>query len=337
MINSGLVGVCVCCDFLFCFFFNDTATTEIYTYGHTLSLHDALPICLIEAIISGEVRLAVAGTEPGQRFAPDRAETRAEPIGARGYRLSGRKMSVVAAPWAHYILVVARIEGHGPAVFVVPVDAEGLLFHDYRTIDGRRASDIDLDDVVVSADACLLHGHAAAAALEAAYDGATAAICAEAVGIMRRLLGDTLTHLEERKQFGTQLASFQVLQHRMADMLVSLELSSAHVYRAASALDLDSADRRSIVSAAKAFVGRAVHRAAQAAVQMHGGMGMTDELMIGHLFKRAVAIEVQFGTTEHHVRRFQALRAPVPEAGTEGAGELMHKAARSAASRMEKE
>src|SRR3546814_4824869 len=110
-------------------------------------------------------------------------------------------------------------------------------------------------------------------------------------------------------------------------MRVALGLSAAHVYRAASALDLDSADRRSIVSAAKAFVGRAVHRAAQAAVQMHGGMGMTDELMIGHLFKRAVAIEVQFGTTEHHVRRFQALRAPVPEAGTEGAGELMHKAA----------
>src|SRR3546814_16133399 len=104
---------------------------------------------LIEAIISGEVRLAVAGTEPGQRFAPDRAETRAEPIGARGYRLSGRKTSVVAAPWAHYILVVARIEGHGPALFVVPVDAEGLLFHDYRTLDGRRPPDIALDVVVV--------------------------------------------------------------------------------------------------------------------------------------------------------------------------------------------
>src|SRR3546814_15168656 len=100
---------------------------------------------------------------------------------------------------------------------------------------------------------------------------------------MRRLLGDTLTHLEERKQFGTPLASFQVLQHRMADMLVSLELSSAHVYRAASALDLDSADRRSIVSAAKAFDGRSVHRAAQDAGQLHGGIGMTDEVMDGPL------------------------------------------------------
>lgn len=281
---------------------------------------------LIGAIISGEVRLAVAGTEPGQRFAPDRAEARAEPVGTGGYRLSGRKTLVVAAPWAHYLLVVARIEGQGPAVFVVPADTKGVVFHDYRTIDGRRASDIDLDDVVVSADACLLHGDDAAAALEAAYDGATAAICAEAVGIMRRLLGDTLAHLEERKQFGTPLASFQVLQHRLADMLISLELSSAHVYRAASALDLDTADRRRVVSATKAFVGRAVHRAAQAAVQMHGGMGMTDELMIGHLFKRAVAIEAQFGSAEHHVRRFQALRAPVPESGTEGTAELRHKA-----------
>jgi alkylation response protein AidB-like acyl-CoA dehydrogenase len=263
---------------------------------------------LIEGIIAGDVRLAVARIEPGHRFAPDRVETLAEPIGAQGYRLTGHKSVVVAAPWAHHILVVARIEERGPAVFVVPADAKGLSIHDLPTIDGRRAGDIHLD-VVVDGDACLLEGDDATAALDSAYDKATVAICAEAVGIMRRLLGDTLAHLEERKQFGTTLATFQALQHRMADMLVSLELSAAHVYRAASALDLDTSDRKSAVSAAKAFVGRAVHRAAQGAMQMHGGIGTTDELTIGHLFKRAVVIEAQFGSTDHHVRRFQALRA----------------------------
>lgn len=264
---------------------------------------------LIEEIIAGEVLLAVAHLEPGTRFQAARVDTVAEPLGPAGWRLTGRKTAVMAAPWAHQTLVVARTPDHGLGIFIVPATSPGLMRRDYSTLDGRRASDIDLDGVVVESDAALLLGPAAEGALEAAFAHATVAICAEATGIMRRLLADTSAHLEERKQFGVPLASFQVLQHRTADMLVALELSAAHVHRAADALDRDAPDKALAVSAAKAFVGRAVHRVAQAAVQMHGGMGVTDELAIGHLFKRGIAIEAQYGSTEHHVRRFQALRA----------------------------
>ncbi|HEV2362966.1 MAG TPA: acyl-CoA dehydrogenase [Caulobacteraceae bacterium] len=269
---------------------------------------------LIEGIINGEIRLAVARTEPGHRFASDPIDTLAKPISAKGYRITGQKTTVVAAPWAHSILVVAKLTespSDRVSVFVVPADAQGVRLHNYRTIDGRRASDIDLEAVVVTAQSCLMQGPDAVAALSAAYDVATAAVCAEAVGIMRCLLGQTHAHLQDRRQFGAPLASFQVLQHRMADMLVALELSAAHAYRAASALDSKADNRESAVSAAKAFIGRAAKRVAHEAVQMHGGMGMSDELMIGRLFKRTIAIEAQFGSTSHHIRRFQMLRDAV--------------------------
>lgn len=268
---------------------------------------------LIEGIIAGDVRLAVARTEPQGRFNPDHIVTTADRIEG-GYRLTGRKTMVVGAPWADHLLVVARISGNpkdsdGLGIFVVTRESAGLQMASYRTIDGRRASDIDLSGVLVTDEGCLLSGDAAAEGLDAAHDAATAAVCAEGVGVMRRLLGETHVYLQERKQFGVPLASFQALQHRMADMLIALELSSAHAYRAASAIGHASPEeRRSAVSAAKAFIGRAAHLMGQEAVQMHGGMGMTDELIIGHLFKRAVAIEAQFGSTDYHIRRFQALR-----------------------------
>ncbi|MDP3403487.1 MAG: acyl-CoA dehydrogenase [Brevundimonas sp.] len=277
---------------------------------------------LIDGIIAGEVRLALARTEPESRFNPDHIATKAERMDGGGFRLTGRKTMVVAAPWADYLLVVASLSGlpedvAGHAVFVIPAGAAGLAMAQYPTIDGRRAADIELSGVVVAADACILEGQGAIDAIDAAHDAAAAGVCAEAVGIMRRLLGETHVYLQERKQFGAPLASFQALQHRMADMLIALELSSAHAYRAASAVMGSSVpDRRSAVSAAKAFVGRAAHRMGQEAIQMHGGMGMTDELIIGHLFRRAIAIEAQFGSTDHHVRRFQALRRDVAADGS---------------------
>ncbi len=297
---------------------------ETVILGGELLKRSAQPVAqsLIDGVIAGNVRLALARAEPKTRFNPDRIATVAERIEGGGYRLTGSKTLVVGAPWADHILVVARLEGRpedrsGLGVFVVPCDAAGLRLASYPTIDGRRASDIDLSGVVVSDDACLLEGDVAIEGLDAAQDAATAAICAEGVGVMRRLLGETHVYLNERKQFGVPLASFQALQHRMADMLVALELSSAHAYRAASAVSSACAtDRGAAVSAAKAFIGRAAHRMGQEAIQMHGGMGMTDELVIGHLFKRAIAIEAQFGSTDHHVRRFQALRRVSGESST---------------------
>ncbi|WP_037488709.1 acyl-CoA dehydrogenase family protein, partial [Sphingobium indicum] len=250
---------------------------------------------MIDGVIAGDIRLAVADREPESRFDPSRIETIADLLETGGYRLTGRKTVVVGAPWATHILVVARLSGRAHpsdccGVFVVAVDAVGLLMASYPTVDGRRAADIELDGVVVAEEALLLEGREATDAVEEANDSAAAAICAEAVGIMRRLLRETHSYLNERRQFGVALATFQALQHRMADMLIALELSAALAYRAASAIDAGASVRRVAVSAAKAFVGRAAHRIGQEAVQMHGGMGMTDELIIGHLFKRAIAI-----------------------------------------------
>ncbi|OYX03578.1 MAG: hypothetical protein B7Z12_09860, partial [Caulobacter vibrioides] len=257
--------------------------------GGELLKRSAQPVAqsLIDGVIAGNVRLALARAEPKTRFNPDRIATVAERIEGGGYRLTGSKTLVVGAPWADHILVVARLEGRpedrsGLGVFVVPCDAAGLRLASYPTIDGRRASDIDLSGVVVSDDACLLEGDVAIEGLDAAQDAATAAICAEGVGVMRRLLGETHVYLNERKQFGVPLASFQALQHRMADMLVALELSSAHAYRAASAVSSACAtDRGAAVSAAKAFIGRAAHRMGQEAIQMQtiislvsAGLGM---------------------------------------------------------------
>jgi alkylation response protein AidB-like acyl-CoA dehydrogenase len=261
---------------------------------------------LIGQVISGGLRLALAHAEEAHWSCPQQINARAI-LSGEGFRLSGRKPVVVAAPWADTLLVVAKMERSGIAIFEVPVATPGLRLHCFATIDGRQAADIEIEDVNVPSNALLLCGDDANNALDAAYMRSTVAICAESVGIQRRLVADTRRHLDERRQFGVPLATFQVLQHRMADMLIALETSIAMVYRAASALDAGSDDRQKIVSATKAHVGRAVHRCAQAAVQMHGGMGLTDELLIGQLFKRAIAIEGQFGSTGYHIRRFQAL------------------------------
>ncbi|WP_262422273.1 acyl-CoA dehydrogenase [Brevundimonas denitrificans] len=209
------------------------------------------------------------------------------------------------------MLVVARIDGNdfdrdGLGLFVIDIGTPGLELAAYPTIDGRRACDITFA-LDVTDEAFLVEG--AADALDLALDGATAGLCAEAVGVMRRILGETHAYLSERRQFGVPLATFQALQHQVADMLVALELSSGQAYAAANGLDATARERACAISAAKAFVGQAAHRMGQAAVQLHGGMGMTDELIIGHLFKRAIVIEAQFGSSDYHLNRYRMLKA----------------------------
>lgn len=271
---------------------------------------------LAEGVVAGELSLALAHLENGV-FEPYRIETRAERVGADEWRLIGRKALVVGGAWASHFLVVARVDGavadrDGLGVFVLDSGHTGVKTTAYRTIDGRSACDLDLD-VTLPRDALLLHD-GAADALDLALDRATAGLCAEAVGVMRRLLGETHAYLTERRQFGVPLASFQALQHRVADMLVALELGSGHAYRAANVLAAPAAERAAAISAAKVFTGRAAHKMGQAAVQLHGGMGMTDELIIGHLFKRAIVIEAQFGSSDYHLQRYQALEARAREA-----------------------
>ncbi|WP_297848113.1 acyl-CoA dehydrogenase family protein, partial [Mycobacterium sp.] len=195
----------------------------------------------------------------------------------------------------------------GISLFLTESDAAGIEIHPYRTIDDRRAADIALHDVRLPPQALLGEEGQAWSSLARARDEGTAAICSEAVGCMRKVLADTVDYCKQRKQFGQPIGSFQVLQHRMVDMYMELEQSVAAVYLAILNLEADEATRARAVSVGKATIGRSARLIGQQAVQLHGGMGMTEELAIGHYFKRLTAIQYEFGTTDQHIARYAEL------------------------------
>jgi len=263
--------------------------------------------------VAGECVLAFAWAEPGMRYAVADIAATAQRDG-RGWRLDGRKSMVTAAPWADALIVVARTRGsagdpEGLSLFLADKDSAGLTTHDYPTIDGRRASDVIFDGVRLPGDALLSEEGAASALIEEVIDRAIAALCGEAVGVARRLLADTIAYTNQRWQFGQPLSGFQALQHRMVDMFIQTERAVSASYLATLRLGSGAAERARAVSAAKVTVGQACHFVGANAVQLHGGMGMTDELPIGHYFKRALMIETEFGDVDHHRRRHAALSA----------------------------
>lgn len=230
--------------------------------------------------------------------------------------LTGSKVVSMATPLASHVLVTARTSGEqadtaGISLFIVDLSSTptGLMRHDYRTIDDRRASDIEFDRVRVPASALLGAEGAAWTSLAQARDEGAAAVCAEAVGLMRKVLADTVEYCKQRQQFGQSIGSFQVLQHRMVDMYMEVEQAAAAALLAVLKLDSDEDTRARAVSAAKATVGRAAQFVGQQAVQLHGGMGMTEELAIGHYFKRLTALQFEFGSTDHHLTRYARLTA----------------------------
>lgn len=256
----------------------------------------------LAAIVSGDMRCAFGWAEAESRFdpaAPGTAATRT----AAGRRLDGRKVVVTAAPYATHLLVTAR-DGDEPALFLVETDAAGLSLQSYPMIDGRRAADIVFDAVSLPEAALLLRGEEA---IERLCDIATALLGAEALGVMRVMLDDTISFTKERRQFGQPIAGFQVLQHRMVDMYMQLELATSAVYRAVLSLDAAPAERARAVSAMKVTVAGACRFVGQNAIQLHGGMGMTDEVRVSHYFRRATVIESEFGSADWHRRRFAAL------------------------------
>lgn len=267
---------------------------------------------LAQEVIAGSARLAWAQGERGARYALDDVTTTAVQNGD-GWVIDGEKTVVVDAPVATHLLVVARTSGNrrdraGIALFVVEGDHPGIERHDYATIDGRQASDVRFDRLHLTSEALLFDGPEAWSLLERAADGAAAAACAEMAGVMRGALRGTLAHTTQRQQFGQPLAQFQVLQHRMADMFMAYQLAHASALAAAQAMTAPPEQRARTVSAAKAFIGRVAQRVCEDAVQMHGGMGMTDELPIGHYLKRAVALDALFGSSAFHTYRFSELR-----------------------------
>ena len=264
---------------------------------------------LLPALATGE-RIAVpAHGEAGARFDLSRVATTARKGGA-GFVLDGRKAVVLHAPAADLLLVTARTSGAvdaeaGLSVFAVPAGTRGLTLVPYPTIDGMRGADVVLSGVDVPADALLGPEGGAFPALSAAQDLGVAALCAEAVGVLQATLDATTEYTRTRKQFGVPIARFQALQHRMADMLMHVEQARSMSYLAAMhAASEDVRERRRTVSAAKVTVGQACRYVGQQAVQLHGGMGVTDELSVSHCFKRLMAIELTLGDTEHHLERF---------------------------------
>ena len=266
---------------------------------------------LLPQLADGSVRAVLAAGEADSRQALEAVTTTAKK-NADGWAINGEKVVVAGAPGAEWLLVTARTSGgprdvRGVSLFLVPADAAGLSRHDYALIDGLPASDLTLSNVTVPTDALLGAEGGALPLLEQARDEGIAALCAEAAGLTRKLLADTVAYTKERRQFGQPLASFQALQHRMVDMFIAVEQATSAAYLAALHVEGPAEHRAREVAAAKATVADAVRFVGQNAVQLHGGMGMTDELAVGHYFRRATAIEQQFGAADHHAKRYAAL------------------------------
>ena len=270
---------------------------------------------VLEEIAAGSAIVALAATEPGSGEHWEAIASSAVRDGDH-WVLNGTKTVVVSAPLATHLLIVARtgqsVDSQAMSLFLSAFDTAappaGLTVHGYRTIDDRRAADLIFNDVRLPADALLQTD--AWPSLALARDEGAAAVCAEAVGAMRKVLADTVDYSKQRQQFGQPIGSFQVLQHRMVDMYMELEQAVSAAYLAVLNLDAEPDVRARAVSAAKATVGRAARFIGQNAVQLHGGMGMTEELAIGHYFKRLTALQYEFGSTDYHRARYAKLTRP---------------------------
>lgn len=265
---------------------------------------------LIGQIIVGEAIFAFAYAEPQGRYNLADLKTTAKKDGA-GYVLNGQKAVVIGGAYATHLIVTARTGGgqrdaEGISVFIVEKAAAGVTTRDYATVDGFRASEVTLENVHVGADALVgPEGHALPL-IEKVVDEAIVATCAEACGVLAKLHEGTLDYTKQRKQFGQPISAFQVLQHRMVDMFIQVEQSVSMTYMATIKLS-DDAERSKAAAAAKVQIGKACKFVGQNAIQLHGGMGMTDEMAIGHYFKRATMIEAAFGSVDHHLARYEFL------------------------------
>jgi len=267
----------------------------------------------LTAIAGGERVIAFAQAEPKSRWALNDVSTTAKKDGG-GYVLSGQKAVVIGAPQADVLLVSARTAGkqrdaRGISLFLVPKDAKGVTTRDYPTMDDTRASEVYFENVSVGADALLGEGDGALPLIERIVDEANAAYCHEAVGCMRMMTDSTREYAKTRKQFGRAIAEFQVLQHRMVDMFMSTEEAYSMALRATIKLNESDDERAKAVSAAKVSIGKHARFVGQAAVQTHGGMGVTDEMRVGHYFKRTTMLDATFGNVDYHLKRYTALSA----------------------------
>jgi len=272
---------------------------------------DAQKADVIPAIIDGSCIISIAYAEPKGRFNLADLETTATKDGD-GYVLNGHKAVALAGPMADKFIITARTSGgqrdaDGVTVFIVDKATDGLSTRDYPTVDGFRASEVMLDNVKVGSDGVIGEVGKGLPLIEKVMDEGIAAISAEACGVMKMLVDDTIEYSRNRKQFGVAIGSFQVLQHRMVDMYLEFEQATSMTYMVNIKIDEDEGTRKKAASAAKVQIGQAGRFIGQNAVQIHGGMGITEELRVGHYFKRISMINTMFGNVDHHMKRYAAL------------------------------
>ena len=268
----------------------------------------------LTGLIAGELQGAFAYLEEGSVADPTHVKTIAEPS-ADGFILNGSKTVVLNGPEADFFIVSVstganhKDSSQGISLFVVAKDNPGLSLKNYKTYDGRSASELHMTDVAVSNLALvgeLDNGFAIAAPI---FSRAIVAVCAEAVGAMDALLAATVDYTKQRKQFGQSISGFQVLRHRMVDMFMEIELTRSLLMATAWKLDNNAPDAEQCVAALKAKVGKAGRYVSHNALQLHGGIGTTDEFSVGHYFKRLATIGVMFGSRDSHLSRYSQLRS----------------------------
>ena len=267
---------------------------------------------LLPALVAGDLKLAFACVEAQAGYDLFDVETTAERRGG-GYVVNGAKGVVLGAATADKLVVCARTAGgsrdrDGIGLFLIDRIAGGVQLRGYRTVDGLRAAEVAFENVTVDEDAALGDPQGAWPVIEAVAERAIAALCAEAVGAMNAIVNGTTEYLKTRKQFGRPIGAFQVLQHQLVDMVIASEEARSMTYAATLRLDEpDAVLRAKTVSGAKQIIGRSGRLIGQRGIQLHGGMGMTEEMAIGHYFKRLTMIDLMFGDQAYHLKRCAAL------------------------------
>lgn len=262
---------------------------------------------LLRKLAAGESVCTVALCETARADNPLQIQTQALEQ-ADAYVLSGIKQNVSWGAQADYFIVSALLNEQ-LVLFLVPSDTAGISKHDYPTMDGMRCASVEFKQVTLAADSLLLMGDQALEVLRQAEHEASTALCAQTVGMMERLLEITIEYVKTRQQFGKALASFQVIEHRLADMYIQLEVAKSMVFVAAQALGLQNPqERQRRISAAKIKVMQGAKFIGENAVQLHGGMGMTDELEVGDYFKRMTFNEFHYGDSVYHLAQLAILK-----------------------------
>ena len=273
---------------------------------------DAQKKAFLPALVEGKLKLAFAQSERSARYNLAHVTTRAKKSGS-GYVIDGEKCIVVHAPCADKFVVSARTSGtdtseKGISLFLVDRNAPGVTLKTYRTVDNQRAADVSFSGTTVPGNALLGKKGAAFPLIETVVDYAIALLCSEAVGAIKFANAATLEYLKTRRQFGVPIGSFQALQHRMVDMMISYEQAKSMACLACVKVETaDATERKHVISAAKIKIADACRHVSQESVQLHGGMGMTEELKVSHTFRRLTTIAQTFGDADHHLDRFTAL------------------------------